>query len=778
MPGLTSNLGSPSSPARVIDPGPQANSLATVVGGLGDLMGTLDRASAENARRQTARAQSRADTTADVVATMDLEFRAESEARLRGSGGLDILDRAETQQLGVEQGNSSSAQTLRLETEALRFIRDNPDQAAEFADAAESRGLNSFMFRNLQAEEAGRESEEEVRLNQQQESYTWALNNLNPAILEDKTYAQIVEMGTNEQGIRASLDRTREMGDIEAVNFATSAAYLRLQPLADNFSQAWAQANGDLAQQEVLRGILPDLVQGIQLEASRITSEMAEAGGLTPQALERINQGRDDTIAGLSLFSTDPSFDGVRGDMLSRANTELDIDLLRVAPTLARAQRILGPSGGALLMEMLGMAAQDPEALSVEFRDYVSGAQTPQATEGAANQVRLWNTIPGEDVTPEGMLHYAARVNTAGNTVAAGNAPTETVTQFTDDLVGWADISRSSNVFGQINSTEFAQTVGVMFTPQRTQQLLALHREDPAAAAPAVNALLEEGSRMLQVGQHKEATDAAFQGFSIVFNEGTAQYEIDDSRFRETNQRGQAGFASGRLGRVNLRGSTPPASLTRHVQSLNTLMTSLTSLQSEVGSDGMSTMDTRRALNDPIRFVSGNQDISAPALEAPVEVSEHVTPPSRNFDQFLGRLAEVESSGNPNAEASTSSASGLFQFTEGTWRDATRGMSPEVQNLDSRFDPEISRLVVSRTTESNFNLLKDVLERDPSDGELYAAHFLGRRGALRLLDRAEENPNQLAAEVFPRPAQANPNIFTEGLTLDGLIEVLEAKMSG
>ena len=157
---------------------------------------------------------------------------------------------------------------------------------------------------------------------------------------------------------------------------------------------------------------------------------------------------------------------------------------------------------------------------------------------------------------------------------------------------------------------------------------------------------------------------------------------------------------------------------------------------------------------------------------------EEATDRSLNLDPFLDNLAQVESSGNPNARASSSSAAGLFQFTEGTWEDMTDRFGLEqYEDPDFRFDPEASREVVRRMTESNFEMLRERLGRDPSDGELYSAHFLGRTGSRRLMTALEENPEQLASDVFPRAARSNPNVFTSGLTVEGLIDWMEEKFA-
>jgi hypothetical protein len=133
-----------------------------------------------------------------------------------------------------------------------------------------------------------------------------------------------------------------------------------------------------------------------------------------------------------------------------------------------------------------------------------------------------------------------------------------------------------------------------------------------------------------------------------------------------------------------------------------------------------------------------------------------------DMNAYLDRLAFVESSNRPTAQASTSSAAGLFQFTEDTWRDSAR-LVPELRArmndddfMDLRFDPELSRQVVEATTASNAELLRSVLDREPTAGELYAAHFLGRRGSLQLVSSPPDRP---AEEVFPRPARANRNVF-------------------
>ncbi|MCX7314117.1 MAG: transglycosylase SLT domain-containing protein [Alphaproteobacteria bacterium] len=156
--------------------------------------------------------------------------------------------------------------------------------------------------------------------------------------------------------------------------------------------------------------------------------------------------------------------------------------------------------------------------------------------------------------------------------------------------------------------------------------------------------------------------------------------------------------------------------------------------------------------------------------------------------KYLLATAQVESNLNPNAQASTSSARGLFQFTEQTWlttvkeQGAAFGYGPyanaitrqpsgeyaisdprmtgAVMNL--RSDATANALMAGAFTKSNGEKLAGRLGRNPTEGELYIAHFLGSAGASRMIALADSRPETPAAAVFPGAARANPSIFYDG----------------
>lgn len=158
-----------------------------------------------------------------------------------------------------------------------------------------------------------------------------------------------------------------------------------------------------------------------------------------------------------------------------------------------------------------------------------------------------------------------------------------------------------------------------------------------------------------------------------------------------------------------------------------------------------------------------------------------------SFD-YLMRTAKRESNLNPEAKASSSSATGLFQFIEQTWlglvkkegarlglqaeadaisqdrsgRYTVSGAQDRQKILGLRKDPEVSSKLAGVFTQKNKNNLRDNLGRDPNSAELYMAHFLGSQGASELIKLAESNPAGSAAKSFPDAAASNRSIFFDG----------------
>lgn len=160
-----------------------------------------------------------------------------------------------------------------------------------------------------------------------------------------------------------------------------------------------------------------------------------------------------------------------------------------------------------------------------------------------------------------------------------------------------------------------------------------------------------------------------------------------------------------------------------------------------------------------------------------------------DFD-YLVTTARRESNLDPQAKASTSTAAGLFQFIDSTWismikeageqhgygeyaskiRRTASGSytvgdrSALKEILDLKRDPKAAALMAGELTVRNAETLRTGLGREPSEGELYVAHFMGAQGALDLIRLAERTPDRSAAKQFPQAAAANRSVF---YTADG-----------
>lgn len=122
-------------------------------------------------------------------------------------------------------------------------------------------------------------------------------------------------------------------------------------------------------------------------------------------------------------------------------------------------------------------------------------------------------------------------------------------------------------------------------------------------------------------------------------------------------------------------------------------------------------------------------------------------------------LAKIESSNNPNAKAKTSSAAGLYQFTEGTWKEMVKNLGLNY-TLDDRYNPQKSRKVVEAFTKRNAKYLESKLKRKPTENELYLAHFLGIGGAKKFIEAYTQFPDTDVRNIMSEKViNANKNVF-------------------
>lgn len=153
--------------------------------------------------------------------------------------------------------------------------------------------------------------------------------------------------------------------------------------------------------------------------------------------------------------------------------------------------------------------------------------------------------------------------------------------------------------------------------------------------------------------------------------------------------------------------------------------------------------------------------------------------------EYLVSTAYRESTFRPDLRATTSTATGLFQFLEQTWFGLVKEDGPSVglgeqaaaitkepggrytvadaareqEILALRTDPALSSFMAAKFAQRNAAHLEKAIGRAPTEAELYVAHVLGPTGGAKLIRLNQDSPETVAAPFYPSAAAANQGIF-------------------
>lgn len=164
------------------------------------------------------------------------------------------------------------------------------------------------------------------------------------------------------------------------------------------------------------------------------------------------------------------------------------------------------------------------------------------------------------------------------------------------------------------------------------------------------------------------------------------------------------------------------------------------------------------ALSAYIDSLTGGQSQARPAasdalVRGSADAAEAAADPM--LTAYFANTRRSESGGNDAARNPNSTATGRYQFLEGTWNDlAARhpqlGLTP-----DGRTDPNQQERAMKVFTQENARTLKGSgIPVNP--GTLYAAHFLGPGGAAKVLAADPNAP--VASMLDPSVVRANPQL--------------------
>jgi hypothetical protein len=180
--------------------------------------------------------------------------------------------------------------------------------------------------------------------------------------------------------------------------------------------------------------------------------------------------------------------------------------------------------------------------------------------------------------------------------------------------------------------------------------------------------------------------------------------------------------------------------------------------------------------------ISNLQSAATGTIQSAIALASQKT--GIDFSYLLGQ-AQVESGFRANAHATTSSASGLYQFVDQSWlavvkqHGAEHGLGwaadaiqpgangrltvsdPQTRQaiLDLRNDPQTAALMAAEHASDNKVAIEQATGRPATGTDLYMAHFLGLGGARSFLTNMAANPDRTGASLFPAAARSNHNIF-------------------
>lgn len=192
-------------------------------------------------------------------------------------------------------------------------------------------------------------------------------------------------------------------------------------------------------------------------------------------------------------------------------------------------------------------------------------------------------------------------------------------------------------------------------------------------------------------------------------------------------------------------------------------------------------------------MTAASNPMSTLATAASASVVGSIRQAARATDIDFGLLmaqAQQESGFRPDAKASGSSATGLFQFIDTTWLglvqrfggkhglgalaahiDTDSAGRPSVADaatrqriLDLRRDPRLSAALAAEYARQNKNELEQALGRPATNADLYMAHFLGAGGAISFLKAVQRGGATAAADLLPEAAAANHAVFYDAQT--------------
>jgi hypothetical protein len=183
---------------------------------------------------------------------------------------------------------------------------------------------------------------------------------------------------------------------------------------------------------------------------------------------------------------------------------------------------------------------------------------------------------------------------------------------------------------------------------------------------------------------------------------------------------------------------------------------------------------TENKFNTPPLKVMENREYS---VDEAIKIAAQLTGVN---EDLLRRIVHIESSGRPNAKSSTSSATGLFQFIDSTWKNMLKKYKG-VYGIPENASPEnplYNAILGAQYAKDNLAYLRNKVGEFPipEDTAIYLAHHYGPAGAVNILKFLKENESTpMKSIVSQQVYNANRKELAEK-TVGEYIDYLNAKL--
>jgi len=187
--------------------------------------------------------------------------------------------------------------------------------------------------------------------------------------------------------------------------------------------------------------------------------------------------------------------------------------------------------------------------------------------------------------------------------------------------------------------------------------------------------------------------------------------------------------------------------------------------------------------NTPVRNIAGNTNIDLGRYanltpEQAIDTASRLTGVDKHL---LFTFAQLESSFRPNAQARTSSASGMFQVTEGTWRYMLNKVGRKY-NIPPDADQSnvlYSAIIAAEYVKQNLNGLRGIYKQANIEQPVaaYLAHHFGPTGSRRLINAYIQNPNTPIRDVVTPAAYRANSAILQGRTVQEYMGIVEGRFN-